>query len=144
MLCLASAEHSSLWRSSLCFVISQRLSLTQLSALACLSRLDDRSYEKGTRASVRELGSRNRMDTKCSDVRTQGLFGIYRFRHSSSRANTRHRLSPQHVVSSSESSLFLCPPLSNNCTQCNTGGRYVIGVSLSCLLSGERIQSILA
>ena len=49
-----------------------------------------------------------------------------------------------YVVSSSESSLFLCPPLGDNCTQCTTGGRYVIGVSLSCLLSGERIQSILA
>ena len=57
-----------------------------ISALACLSRLDDRNICV-VNYSVRGIVQyQMRMDTKCSDVRTQGLLCIYRFRNSSSRA----------------------------------------------------------
>ena len=68
-----------------------------ISALACLSRLDDRNFCV-VNYSIRVIVQyQTRMDTECSDVRTQGLLCIYRFRYSSSRANTRHWLAPQHV-----------------------------------------------
>jgi len=90
------------------FVLN-RVSGTSVVSPECssgLSRLDDRNFCV-VNYSVRGIVQyQTRMDTKCSDVRTQGLLCIYRFRHSSSRALTEFTSSfPQYCVSPGESTI---------------------------------------